>query len=71
MPEYGAWMLETVPSKAYPTICRYGDLISNIRQRTSELKKLLEEDEYQLYSPCFPLLGVNNYYAPLVDVENK
>lgn len=29
--EYGSWMVESVPKKAYPTICRYGDLIDNIR----------------------------------------
>lgn len=29
--EYGTWMIETVPKNAYPTICRYGDLIENMR----------------------------------------
>lgn len=61
-------MLETVPKKAYPTICRYGDLISNIKTRTREIKKLLENDEYSLSIPSFPLLGVgNDYYVPVSD----
>ena len=39
-------MLETVPNNAYPTVCRYGDMIDNIRARTRGVKELLEENEY-------------------------
>jgi len=39
-------MLETVPNSAYPTVCRYGDLISNVRSRTEMTLKFLGENEF-------------------------
>jgi len=30
-PEYGCWMLETVPKKPYSTLCKFGKPIEDIR----------------------------------------
>lgn len=49
---------------------RYGDMIENVRARTKGVKKLLKENEYQLITPTFPLLGVNNNHAKFIDFKD-
>ncbi|KRX08916.1 hypothetical protein PPERSA_09020 [Pseudocohnilembus persalinus] len=65
--EYGSWMVESVPKKAYPTICRYGDLIDNIRQRNRDLKEYMGENEFLLNIPSFPTMGTEDFHEPFFD----
>lgn len=45
-------------------------MIENVRARTKGVKKLLKENEYQLITPTFPLLGVNNNHAKFIDFKD-
>lgn len=67
-PEYGAWMIESVPK--YPYNDYFADLLTvepKLVLRRMKLKTILEAIESRLHVisiPCYPLLGVGDYFYP-------
>lgn len=57
MPEYGAWMIETVPSSPYCTINNLDAVLSNLRERSSFISRSLKSNQKVLLTSTFPLLG--------------
>lgn len=62
VPEYGAWMIESTPSRPY--LGYSSDLLNiekNMIKRRCRLLLALNENEIAPYFTSFPLLGVNDY----------
>lgn len=61
-PEYGNWMVETVPRQAYKTIHSFKEVLECVRGRSKLIKEhALAENEYILQSPVFGMLGTEGY----------
>lgn len=59
-PEYGAWMLETVPTEPFKYCCDLVPVIRNMSLRHSVIQSLLENNDTIFSIPVFPLLGMPN-----------
>ena len=61
-PEYGAWMIESVPSRPYSgTTAELLEVERNMKIRRNRLTAKLEDNEIAPYISNFPMLGVDGY----------
>ena len=63
-PEYGAWMVETIPKTVFQSACRFTPTLENNIARRTEISKLLPENSIILAIPVFPMFGVRDYFIP-------
>jgi len=70
-PEYGAWMLETVPTSPFKYCCDLVPVLKNMALRRSVLNSLLESNDMMFTIPVFPLLGTPNSYLKNKDSDKS
>jgi len=63
-PEYGAWMLEAVPSKPYEFTGDPEIILQNFKARRDTIKSYCKEGDVLFSGTVFPLLKVGDYYVP-------
>lgn len=71
--EYGAWMIECVPKDPYndyleELLTVESKLILSRRKMTAILRAI-DPGTFPISLPCFPLMGVGNYFYPEADSE--
>ena len=65
VPEYGAWMVEGTPEKAYTGFASAIQSVEkNMRKRRARLLSVLKAGEICPTVPCFPLMGVDTFTDP-------
>ena len=61
-PEYGAWMLETVPTLPFKYCCDFEPVLKNMTIRRKVIVSLLENNDMLFSIPVFPLMGTPNSF---------
>ena len=72
--EYGAWMIECVPKEPYneylEELVKVKAKLELGRKKMKALLKEIDPDLFPVSLPCFPLMGVGDYFYPR-DHENS
>jgi glutamate--cysteine ligase catalytic subunit len=63
-PEYGAWMLETVPSKPYDFDGDPNVPFQNFKARREKINSLCKKGDVLYQGTVFPLLKVGDFFVP-------
>ena len=69
-PEYGAWMLETVPTNPFKYCCDLIPVLKNMAIRRKVIQSLLEKDDMIFSLPVFPLLGTPDSFLKATNEES-
>lgn len=69
-PEYGSWMLETVPMFPFTYCCDLNPVIKNMATRRKVIQALLENDDIVCSFPVFPLLGTPDSHLKKKEIIN-
>jgi len=63
-PEYGAWMLEAVPTKPYEFTGDPQIILENFQARRNTIKSCCKEGDVLFSGTVFPLLKVGDFFVP-------
>ena len=70
-PEYGAWMLETVPNLPFKYCCDLVPVIKNMAIRREVIQSLLNENDMIFTIPVFPLLGTPHSFLKTNEIPSN
>ena len=70
-PEYGSWMLETVPTFPYECDGDPTPVFNNMNARRIKIKSLCKEGDILFSGTVYPMLGVGDYYVPRVKEDHE
>lgn len=63
-PEYGAWMIEIVPTKPYKYDGDPNPVYENMKARRVKVRDMCNEGDILFAGTVFPMLGVGDYFVP-------
>ena len=69
-PEYGAWMLETVPNLPFKYCCDLIPVIKNMAIRREVIQSILNENDMIFTIPVFPLLGTPHSFSKTNEIPS-
>ena len=64
LPEFGAWMVETIPGEPYSFTGNPEIVLENFKTRRQTISSCCKEGDFLFAGTAFPLLGVEDYYVP-------
>jgi len=70
-PEYGGWMVEAVPTKAYDCTGDPTVVYANFKRRIEKIKECCKDGDALLSLSVYPLLGVGDYFIKRIDGDEQ
>ena len=66
-PEFGSWMIETVPNNPYKFDGNPLVVLKNMELRRAKVQEMCNEGDVLFAGTAFPLLGVGDYFVPRIE----
>ena len=69
--EFGAWMVEVVPTAPYEIDGDPNPVYNNMKERREKIKVLCKEGDVLFAGSVYPMMGVNDYFVPRIKDEEE
>ncbi len=66
-PEFGSWMIETVPNNPYKFDGNPLVVLQNMELRRKKVQELCNEGDVLFAGTAFPLMGIGDYFVPRME----